>query len=459
MIMKLVLIAVVMLWTLPASAQESRIASDWRREREHIAENCSELAMKKLVSCAVTLATDYPFHVALGNLPPHNGFGLGLAFVERFTPSETWRINFSADAVRSPKSAWRAGAFASFTRTGVPLPKVVTGGVVTATNAIREYPVISAYVEHTALDRVLYFGPSSPSLPAAFAEDQTVAGASAVMPISGLLPSLGLSVSGAANVRAVRVQDGVSATEAPLTSAYGELSPLVNDRTQFVELVEAVHLRPSLFNGRARLAYDARLQQFHAADAHAFRRWTADLRHAFPIYRTVGSSGPVAGNGPNECFVGPSSASCPPVNFSRNATGTIGFRLLATSSTPSAGGSVPFYFQPTLGGTDINGESLLASFDDYRFRAPHLIALQASVEHSIWGPLGMYATLERGKVAQRRGDLDFNDLLASYSVGFSIRAGGLPVITGAWAWGDEGGRAVLRMDASLLGGSSRPRLQ
>ena len=29
---------------------------------------------------------------------------------------------------------------------------------------------------------------------------------------------------------------------------------------------------------------------------------------------------------------------------------------------------VPFYFQPTLGGSDINGQRLLSGYDDYRFR-------------------------------------------------------------------------------------------
>ena len=457
---KLLAVVIVLAWVVPVSAQESRIASDWRREREHIAEDCSEVSGKALISCAVTLATDYPFHVALGNLPPHNGFGLGLAFVERFTPSETWRINFSTDAVRSPKSAWRAGAFATFTRTAVPLPTVVTSTGAAASNAIREYPVFSTYVEHTSLDRVLHFGPAAgPAVPAAFGEDQTVFGGAAVVPFGQVLQPLRLAVSGRLNVRGVRIRDGMSATEPSLTSVYSELSPLVGDRTRFVELSEAVHVRPSLFNGRARLAYDGRLQQFLGGDAYSFRRWTADLRHIFPIYRTVGSAGPVSGNGPNECFVGPTSDSCPPVSFSRNVHGSIGFRILASSNSASDGATVPFYFQPTIGGTDINGESLLPAYDDYRFRGPHLMAVQLSAEHSVWGPLGVYATAERGKVTDRRSDLDFSDLLSSYSAGFSIRAGGLPVITGAWAWGADGGRLVLRMDTSLLGGSPRPRLQ
>jgi hypothetical protein len=39
-----------------------------------------------------------------------------------------------------------------------------------------------------------------------------------------------------------------------------------------------------------------------------------------------------------------------------------------------------------------------------------------------------------------------------------VRAGGAPVITGSWSWGGSGNRFILMMDASLLGGSSRPSL-
>ena len=56
--MKRIVFALALLTAYPAFAQESRLASDWRREREHIAENCDELAAKALASCAVLLVTD-----------------------------------------------------------------------------------------------------------------------------------------------------------------------------------------------------------------------------------------------------------------------------------------------------------------------------------------------------------------------------------------------------------------
>ena len=119
---------------------------------------------------------------------------------------------------------------------------------------------------------------------------------------------------------------------------------------------------------------------------------------------------------------------------------------------------MPFYFQPTMGGSDINGQGLLSSLDDYRFRAPHIIVVQGSLEHSLWGPLGAFLGVERGKAVQQRSALNFADLLTSYSTGLTLRAGGAPMITGSWSWGSSGTRLIVTMDASLLGGSSRPSL-
>jgi hypothetical protein len=128
------------------------------------------------------------------------------------------------------------------------------------------------------------------------------------------------------------------------------------------------------------------------------------------------------------------------------------------ASSPFSGSRVPFYFQPTLGGSDINGQRLLASFDDYRFRGPNLIALQETFEHSVWGPLGAYFAAEQGKVTQQGTGLSLADLTHSFSLGASIRAGGLPVMMLTFAWGPSKHHLIATMDASLAGGSSRPSL-
>ena len=146
------------------------------------------------------------------------------------------------------------------------------------------------------------------------------------------------------------------------------------------------------------------------------------------------------------------------MSYSRNLEGSASIRLLATRSSGNAGSQVPFYFQPTLGGSDINGQRLLSAYDDYRFRGPNLIALQESVEHSIWGPIGAYLLLEQGKVTAEGEGLGLSNLVRSVAVGLTLRAGGFPLINFTFAWGTDSHHIIGSIDPSLLGGSSRPSL-
>lgn len=426
----------------PAWAQEGRLASDWRRERERLAEKCSEFNFTALASCTVALVTDYPFHIAVGNLAPRNGFGFGLAFSERYAPNENWRISFNADAVASTSKSWRTGTYITLVRSKVELPGVSTGPVGGSTQGTGVYPVFRVYAQHTALNRLLDFGPDFDNpQPREFGEDHTILGGSAVLPLNGpFFRTIAMSVSGGLNGRFIGIHD-------------------VSGRDTYTELFEEVRLKPTLGADRVRLNYTGRLQQFFGDRDTSFHRWTVDLRHEFPLYRTAASTGPNPFNGPNDCGTSPTDPTCPPLTFSRNLGGAVGVRLFAISSSPfDAAGQVPFYLQPTIGGADINGQRMLSSLDDYRFRAPHVIGAQVSLEHSIWGPLGGYVSIERGKATQRSSALDFSDLLSSYSTGLTIRAGGAPFVTASYSWGSGGNRVIVLMDTSLLGGSPRPSL-
>jgi hypothetical protein len=127
--------------------------------------------------------------------------------------------------------------------------------------------------------------------------------------------------------------------------------------------------------------------------------------------------------------------------------------------TPS-GNVVPFYFDPTLGGSDINGNSSLPSYQDYRFRAPNVLLVRESFEHSIARlPLGIALMADEGKVALTRGGLGLSPWLHSFSAGLTLRAGGFPQVYLLFAWGgSEGTHTVANVNSSLLGGSTRPSL-
>ena len=95
-----------------------------------------------------------------------------------------------------------------------------------------------------------------------------------------------------------------------------------------------------------------------------------------------------------------------PKAFTRNLEGSIGFRLFNILSMTPGGDIVPFYFEPTLGGADINGNESLSSYQDYRFRASNVLLLRENFEHSIgkW-PIGIALSADEGKLSMTRGAL------------------------------------------------------
>jgi hypothetical protein len=133
--------------------------------------------------------------------------------------------------------------------------------------------------------------------------------------------------------------------------------------------------------------------------------------------------------------------------------------FLAASLTPG-GDLVPFYFQPTIGGSDINGNPSLASYQDYRFRAPDVMLLRQSFEHSLGSlPLGVALIADEGKVALTGSALGSSPWLHSFSAGLTLRAGGFPQVFLLFSWGGkEGTHTIANVNTSLLGGSARPSL-
>src|SRR5208337_547169 len=152
----------------------------------------------------------------------------------------------------------------------------------------------------------------------------------------------------------------------------------------------------------------------------SFQRLTADLSQQFSIYRkTTRIILPRDANGPDECSVdrdsenqecsvdkfalhhecltveGAKSSECK--ELSRDLQGSFGVRVFSALSMTPGGDIVPFYFQPTLGGSDINGNQSLSSYQDYRFRAPNLLLIRENFEHSIGNlPLGIMLVADQG---------------------------------------------------------------
>jgi hypothetical protein len=94
----------------------------------------------------------------------------------------------------------------------------------------------------------------------------------------------------------------------------------------------------------------------------------------------------------------------------------------------------------TLGGADLNGESSLRSYRDYRFRAPHALSGQFEYAHTVYDPIGMFVFYDVGTVADQFGDLG-RSLKHSVGAGLTFRLGGAVFGQIYYAWGGaEGSR-------------------
>ena len=214
--------------------------------------------------------------------------------------------------------------------------------------------------------------------------------------------------------------------------------------------------KPVFFNDRWQLDYLAQVQQFLGSH-NSFHRFNLDLSNTIPLYRTSGSYGPKDTNGPDECAVGVGATKCTSaVQQSRR----LGRPTLCAHRVHSVFRQLrALLLQPTLGGSDINGNPWLSSYKDYRFRAPNAMVLRESFEHSIWGPVGFMFLADQGKVALTRGDIGFDHVAHSFTTGLTLRAAGLPVVSLAISFGgSEGTHFIANVNNSLLGGSNRPSL-
>jgi hypothetical protein len=221
-------------------------------------------------------------------------------------------------------------------------------------------------------------------------------------------------------------------------------------------------MRPSTPNNLVHFDYNAAYQPFidTSGSGFSFQRLTFDLYQEISFYHTNMYVRRDT-NDPNDCRVDPTDAQskCAKVT-SRSMQGTLGLRVFTSLSMTPGTNVVPFYFQPTLGGSDINGSSALSSFQDYRFRAPNVLLFQEHFDHSIGNsPLGITLRADQGKVALLRGDLGSNHWNHSYAAGINLRAGGFPVVYLLFAFGGhEGTHTIANVNTSLLGSSARPSL-
>jgi hypothetical protein len=423
---------------------------------------------KHVLGCAEVLFTGQPLHIAVGSIAPQNGFGAGLALVGHKTPKDddNWRLTWSSDAVASSNGSWRAGLYVKWVYTGMRLPEPVMGTKHVEPSdfpVYQEQPVINFYAQSISLNKLTFFG-LGPGTTAAgrsfYGMTEHIVGANGVKPI---YQRLNVGIYGEINGRAVDIRPSLNQPSPSIEQIYTPANaPGLNDQPFFLQVGAGVRMRPTALKNRLHFDYDAAYRPFFAVSNSnfSFQRLTFDLYQEISLYR---SNMRVTrdSNDPNNCRIDTTSrqSRCPKVNTT-SLEGSLGLRVFTSLSMTPGGGTVPFYFQPTLGGADINGNSSLSSYQDYRFRAPDILLFRENFEHSIGRfPLGLAFFADQAKLGLTSGDLGSSHWIHSYASGLTLRAGGFPQVYLLFAFGGkEGTHTLVNVNSSLLGTSGRPSL-
>jgi Omp85 superfamily domain len=91
----------------------------------------------------------------------------------------------------------------------------------------------------------------------------------------------------------------------------------------------------------------------------------------------------------------------------------LALRARAVTTDADAGGEVPFYFQPTLGGPDD-----LRGFRNFRFRDRNVLLFQAEYRWEIFTAVDGALFYDIGKVAPRREDFHLSEFERDFGIGF-----------------------------------------
>jgi len=442
-----IFLSVMAFFAVSSGAQENQLQAEFRQEFTELNGTCVHGGFKGLLGCGQTMVMGKPLHLAPGSIAPQNGFSVGPAFTHETNYTSGWTLKYNADAVVSTNQSLRAGLYMK----AIPKEWQWTGD---------KKPIFNFYSQYTSLNKIFYFGPepvASRALQTFFGMTESVSGANAIIPTASPF-----SFYGEINVRTVDIRGRHGDTSPSTEQLFNDANtPGLTTQPTFIQFGERIRFKPKLPAG-IRLDYSATLQHYHAVgdSRFSFRRFTLDFDHQIPLHQkqTTVSEGSESASGPDE--IRDKVAGAPELkSVTTNTTGSVGFRALIVGSVAGGGSVVPFYFQPTLGGSDINGEKGLASYPDYRFRAPNLMLLRANVEHSLYWIFGLTAAVDVGKAAATRNDLDFTHLRHSYSGGITIRAGNLPQVSLVFAWGGrEGTHTIGYINPALLGTSGRPSL-
>jgi hypothetical protein len=340
-------------------------------------------------------------HPALGSIVPGSGFagGLGLT-LDRALQSKPLRFAANIEARGTASGFWEAGGKLH-----------IVGSSATDDN---RHINATLFAQHRSLPELTYFGlgdSSSVVNQSVYGLEDTSGGGTISVPLP-----IGFTISGS-----------VGGLHTDPEDFHG--SPIPS-----IEQIFNPSNTPALSTSTTYIVSGAGIEWIHPVDECLHCWYRTDVATDFEVFHETGGA--------------PYSFRRLHVNWTQtwhpfpDAThdlGTISIVSRLVESFAPAGNSVPFYLQPTIGGTDIDNYDAIRSYRDYRFRAPNALTFQGEYTRPIYDPLGFLFFYDVGKVALTRSDLDISHMRHSFGVGLTLKIGGATLFKFYYAWaGREG---------------------
>jgi hypothetical protein len=349
-------------------------------------------------SCVTSVISDDPIHPDLASIVPMSGIGMGLGASVDMSRGVDQR-DLSATALVSQHLFW-------LTEIKYRIAPELRHRVGSAVDRAR----FEAYARLRELPRLAFFGlgPESPRTTFTFGEREAVLGSAASLPLSGWLRVFGSleyrrpGLEGGGDPRAVehyftnQMVPGLSVQPHFLRYTLGSEFRWPAQPPYGTDVTLGYSIFQDLNGGRSSFG------QLHATATRtqAFTTVTPSdtASHGSIVQRIFCTSGKV-----RSCDYGALTA-----------------RVRTIMSTDFPRSAVPFYYQPTLGGTDIDGFDTLRGFTDYRFRAPCSWLGQAEYSRHVWGPIKWMLFYDVGKVSPDISHLNFAQLRQDWGPGAAV---------------------------------------
>ena len=314
------------------------------------------------------------------SIVPGSGFGLGAAYYTEFN-KDTWQRNATISGVVTFQKFYQIEAGTKFTHKAWG-----------ENNSARDRFAINAYVKHWGLPKMAYFGlgPNTKKDDKVFfARRDTKLGLEVYNPVSNWLAIGGTIESLWPHVEAAK---NLGTKDISIEKKFTDVTaPGLTKQPHFMryEAFAKPHFPATKpYNVDYKIGYS--YFQDTSGGKYSFGRFDTDLKNRIKISK-------------------------PDSNLD------VRFRL--SSARTGSGKQVPFYYQETLGGSDINNDPALRGFADYRFRDRNLMVLQTEYQFNIKNGYGAMVFYDTGKVAPTLGGLGSARLRHSYGVGFTMFSG------------------------------------